>query len=140
MIYEERAFECDDDRFWRSLRCSVVGSFLLTLVLHPSLVWRPTAMEDSWMIHCEFGVVIPDRPGVPVTAAGHHRERLSPPSQIVTLGMRKIRALLLTLGLPAALASQQQATTSRAAELINLAREQIRANRADSALALLKLA
>jgi len=54
--------------------------------------------------------------------------------------MTKSRVLFSLLALPVALAAQQQATTSRAAELINLAREQIRANRADSALTLLKLA
>src|SRR5438094_4161250 len=54
--------------------------------------------------------------------------------------MTKSRVLFSLLALPAALAAQQQATTSRAAGLINLAREQIRANRTDSALTLLKLA
>ncbi|SRR5712691_1992945 len=53
--------------------------------------------------------------------------------------MRRIRALLPHLVFPAALASQQPAT-SRAADLITLARDQIRANHADSALTLLKLA
>ena len=43
------------------------------------------------------------------------------------------------LGFPATLASQQ-AATSRAADLVTLARTQIRANRADSALTLLKVA
>src|SRR5712691_6519971 len=54
--------------------------------------------------------------------------------------MTKIRVLFVVLLSPAAVASQQNATTSRAAELIALARDQIRANRADSALALLKVA
>src|SRR5438309_8614001 len=54
--------------------------------------------------------------------------------------MTKSRVLFSLLALPAALAAQQQATTSRAAGLINLARKQIRANRTDSALTLLKLA
>ena len=53
--------------------------------------------------------------------------------------MRPIRALLPLLGFPATLASQQ-AATSRAADLVTLARTQIRANRADSALTLLKVA
>ena len=54
--------------------------------------------------------------------------------------MTKNGAFFVLLLLPAALAAQQNAATSRAAELITLAREQIRANRADSALALLKVA
>src|SRR6266550_3698787 len=54
--------------------------------------------------------------------------------------MTRSRVLFALLALPVAVAAQQQATTSRAAELITLAREQIRANRADSALSLLKLA
>jgi len=54
--------------------------------------------------------------------------------------MTRSRVLFALLALPVAVAAQQQATISRAAELINLAREQIRANRADSALSLLKLA
>src|SRR6267143_6535607 len=53
--------------------------------------------------------------------------------------MRRIRVLLPLLVLPATLASQQ-AATSRAADLVTLAREQIRANRADSALTLLNVA
>ncbi len=54
--------------------------------------------------------------------------------------MTKNGAFFVLLLFPAALAAQQNAATSRAAELITLAREQIRANRADSALALLKVA
>ena len=54
--------------------------------------------------------------------------------------MTKNGAFFVLLLFPAALAAQQNAATSRAAELITLAREQIRANRADSALALLKIA
>src|SRR5438093_6091787 len=50
-----------------------------------------------------------------------------------------MRALLPLLGFPATLASVQ-AATSRAADLVTLARTQIRANRADSALTLLKVA
>jgi len=54
--------------------------------------------------------------------------------------MTKSRVLFSLVALPVALAAQQQATPSRAGELITLAREQIRANRADSALSLLKVA
>src|SRR6266516_3867569 len=54
--------------------------------------------------------------------------------------MTKNGAFFVLLLVPAALAAQQTAVTSRAAELIGLARDQIRANRADSALALLKVA
>ena len=54
--------------------------------------------------------------------------------------MTKSRALFSLLALPVALVAQQQAPISRAAELVNLARDQIRANRSDSALTLLKLA
>ena len=54
--------------------------------------------------------------------------------------MAKSRVLFSLVALPAILAAQQQAPISRAAELISLARDQIRANRADSALSLLKLA
>src|SRR2546426_10363084 len=53
--------------------------------------------------------------------------------------MRRICALFPLLVFPATLASQQ-AATSRAADLVTLARGQIRANRADSALTLLKVA
>src|SRR5438445_648985 len=53
--------------------------------------------------------------------------------------MRRICALLPLLVFPATLASQQ-AATSRAADLVTLARGQIRVNRADSALTLLKVA
>ena len=54
--------------------------------------------------------------------------------------MTRNGAFFVLLLFPAALAAQQNPATSRAAELITLAREQIRADRADSALALLKVA
>src|SRR5437773_7143794 len=54
--------------------------------------------------------------------------------------MTKNGAFFVLLLVPAALAAQQSAVTSRAAELIGLARDQIRANRADSAIGLLKVA
>jgi len=54
--------------------------------------------------------------------------------------MTKNGAFFVLVLVPAALAAQQNAVTSRAAELIGLARDQIRANRADSAIGLLKVA
>jgi len=54
--------------------------------------------------------------------------------------MTKNGAFFVLLLVRAALAAQQTAVTSRAAELIGLARDQIRANRADSAIGLLKVA